>query len=344
MTMSMPDQKKKSFWERPEGTTGMITLAAGAAGLYVAAPAIITFLDRMTSILGSTMMLTCYGVATFILLNVVFNKKVQTLTRYMFKSAMRKITGAFVEIDPIGIMKNYIEELKGKREVMAEGRDKLKGQVTILTKQIDTNKRDYDKAMAMATVANRQQNQQQVQVSSRQALRLERLNEDTLVPLLRQLEVHLRAMNKYYEVTGVVIEDLKNEVEARKMERDMILASHSAMSAAKSILNGGADSKELFDQAMEFVLEDFGMKLGEIDSFIESSKSFVDGIDLQNGVYEEEAMRRITAMEAKADSILSGKKPAQIENAPTGGLFATMQAQSQNVPVAAEAQSFNKYL
>jgi hypothetical protein len=312
MSLGMEDRSAKSFWEKKEGTTGMITLALGAVGLYFAAPALISFADRMTNLIGSTMMMGAYGVALFIMLNIVFNSKVQTLVRYGFKSVMRWITKWFAEIDPIGIMKNYIDELVGKRETMADSRDKLKGQITVLQRQIDSNTSDYETSMAKAAVANKQGNAGQFKVQANQAGRMEKLNKESLVPLLTQLQLHLRAIDKYYEVTGTVIDDLRNEVKAREIERKMILASHSAMKAAKAILSGGTDAKELFDQAMEFVVEDFGMKMGEIDSFIENSKGFVEGLDMQNGVYEAEALKKLQAWEAKADSILLGNGKAQL--------------------------------
>jgi hypothetical protein len=320
----MEDRSTKSFWEKKEGVTGMIVLALGAAGLYLAAPALIAFNDRMTRLFESTTLMIGYGVILFIVANIVFNSKVQTLVRYGFKSAMRWITKWFAEIDPIGIMKNYIEDLIGKREVMAVSRDKLKGQITVLEKQINSNTADYEKSMSMAAIANKQGNAGQFKVQANNAGRMERLNKESLVPLLTQLQLHLRAIDKYYEVTGTVIEDLKNEVKAREIERKMILASHSAMKAAKAILSGGTDAKELFDQAMEFVVEDFGMKMGEIDSFIENSKGFVEGLDMQNGVYEAEALKKLQAWEQKADSILLGNGKAQLlENNATSSLLNT---------------------
>ena len=312
MSLGMQDQKAKSFWERPEGTTGMLTIGAAGVALYFAAPVLTKFADRMTGLIGSTAMMVVYGVGLFILLNIVFNKKVQTLVRYGFKSLMRWITKWFVEIDPIGIMKSYISDLIDKREIMATSRDKLRGQITVLERQVNANTSEYEKSMATAQIANKQGNAGQFSVASRQAGRLEKLNKESLVPLLNQMQIHLRALNKYYDVTGTVIDDLKNEVKARQIERDMILASHTAMKSAKAILMGGTDAKELFDQAMEFVVEDFGMKMGEIDSFIENSKGFVEGLDMQNGVYEAEALKKLQAWENKADSILLGNEKAKM--------------------------------
>lgn len=310
--LSEDTSKTKSFWARPEGTTGMIALALGGVGLYVALPTLIAFMTGVTVLLGKTIAAVCLALVLGAILYLITNKKVQTLVSYMFKSAMRKITGAFVEIDPIGIMKSYIEDLVKKREIMASSRDKLRGQITVLERQINQNTTEYERAMATAQLAHNEGKQSAFSVNSRQAGRLEKLNKESLGPLLMQMQVHLRALNKYHEVTGTVIDDLKNEVKAREIERKMILESHTAMKAAKAILMGGTDQKELFDQAMEFVVEDFGMKMGEIDSFIENSKGFVEGLDMQNGVYEAEALKKLQVWEQKADSILLGNGKQQM--------------------------------
>jgi hypothetical protein len=313
--ISEDTNKTKSFWERPEGTTGMIALALGGVGLWAALPALLAFMTGLVALLGQTIAAVCLALVLGALLFLITNKKVQTLVSYIFKSGMRKVTGIIVEIDPIGIMKNYIEDLIKKREIMATSRDRLKGQLTVLERQINQNASEYETAMARAKVAHDKGNGGVFSVNSRQAGRLEKLNKESLGPLKLQMDVHLRALNKYYEVTGTVIDDLRNEVKAREIERKMILESHSAMKAAKSILMGGTDQKELFDQAMEFVVEDFGMKMGEIDSFIENSKGFVEGLDIQNGVYEAEAMKKLQEWEQKADSILLGsQKQAMLEH------------------------------
>jgi len=308
----MEDRQTRSFWQRPEGTTGMLAIGAAAVGLFFAAPALLSFMTTMVALVGKTIVLVVLGAILFAILYVLTNKKFQTLISYMFKSAMRKVTGAFVEIDPIGIMKNYVADLVTKREKLGENRDKLRGQLTVLEKQIRENTSGVENAMATAKVAQERGNKQQFSLQARQAGRLEKLNKESLIPLKMQIEIHLRALNKYYEVTGVVIDDLRNEVKVREVERKMILSSHSAIKAAKAILAGGTDEKELFDQAMEFVVEDYGMKLGEIESFIENSKGFVDGLDIQNGVFEAEALARLQEWEKKADSVLLGNEKAKM--------------------------------
>ena len=310
--MALNDIKTKSFWARPEGTTGMLALAGTGAALFFALPALLAFMAGLIALLGQTIAVVALCLLLGALLYVITNKKVQTLVSYMFKSAMRKLTGWFVEIDPIGIMKSYIEDLRGKREIMLNSKEKLQGQIVVLSKQIEKNTNEYNNAMATVKVAKDKGMTAALTVNSRQAGRLEKMNSESLGPLLLQMKMHLRALDKYYEVTGTVIDDLNNEVKTQQIQRDMITSSYSAMSAAKKILRGGTNQKELFDQAMEYVVDDYGMKMGEIDSFIESSKGFVEGLDLQNGVYEEAALEKLKAWENKADSILLGSGKQQL--------------------------------
>ena len=313
--------KPKTFWERPEGTTGMVALGLlGLAGVFVLGPTIIALFNTLAGIFSAAIAMIGFGVVLFALVMILSNKKFQTLMSYMFKSAMRKITGAFIEIDPIGIMKSYIDELRGKRGTMEVSIGKLRGQIAVCEKQVNLNDSEYERQMATFKVAKDKGMTSAATVSSRQAGRLEKLNKESLKPLLLQMQVHLKALNKYFEVTGTVIDDLGNEVRAQEMQRKMIMESHSAMSTAKKILQGGTDQKELFDQAMEYVVNDYGMKMGEIENFIENSKGFVEGLDLQNGVYEEEALKKLQEWENKADSILLGNQKQQmLEQTAVGG-------------------------
>lgn len=304
--------KPKSFWERPEGTTGMVAIGLGVLALYFSLDFLIGLFDKIIKLLGQGIAIAVLGAILFGFIMIVTNSKFQTLIAYGFKSIMRKITGAFVEIDPIGIMKSYIDDLKSKRAIMEQSIEKLRGQVTVCKNQVQSNDLEYEKQMSKAKVAQDKQMSSAFTVASRQAGRLEKLNKESLRPLLLQMEVHLKALLKYYEVTGTVIDDLNNEVKAQEIQRRMILESHSAMSTAKKILMGGTDQKELFDQAMEYVVNDYGMKMGEIENFIENSKGFVEGLDLQNGVYEADALKKLQEWENRADSILLGNQKQQI--------------------------------
>lgn len=303
------DFKPKTFWDRKEGWAGIGMLGVLALGGFFLAqallPMILSVLTMSILAIGKGFVLAGLCGLAYVLWLIVTNKKNQTLVRYMFKSIARWITARFVEIDPIGIMKNYIDTLLGKKRVLAERKESLSGQVRICKEQIRKNKEEAGTALATVKVAKDQKRANLVSLNARIAGRLQQSNV-TLEQLLARMEMLYRMLTKYHDACDTVIADLKSEVKVREQERNMIRTASSAMAAAAAILRGEGDERELFDQAMEFVAEDYAKKLGEIEDFMDASKSFVDGIDLQNGVYEAKALKQLEEWESKADSILLG--------------------------------------
>jgi hypothetical protein len=64
----------------------------------------------------------------------------------------------------------------------------------------------------------------------------------------------------------------------------------------------------MFDMANDNLAKDFGMKVGEIEEFMEMSATFLDSVDLQNGVYEEKGIQLLEEWEKKSDSLLLGNE------------------------------------
>lgn len=312
--MGMPQlpesYKPKTFWERPEGTTGMITLgAAGLAaffGLKLALPAILVVFAGLIDLAGKAIVLTGLGFVLFCLWWVLTNPKFWILMQYGFKSAMRKVTQIFVEIDPIGIMKNYIDDLKGMLNTMDRRIEDLAGRKRSLENLITSNEKERVQALKTFEQASKQNMAAQQTLNANKAKRLKDSN-ISLQEALNTLNLLYSGLQKYREAADVAIQDMEHDVKVKSKEREIILASHSAMRAAESILRGDGDRKELFDQAMEYVVDDYGRKLGEIQNFMTMSHSFVEGLDLSAGVANQEAMDQIKAWGSNADSLLLGE-------------------------------------
>lgn len=294
----------KSFWERPEGTTGMVVgigaILGGGYLLYKALPYVITLLEN-------TIYASVLGVVAFMILWVVMDKRFWTLSSYLYRSVMRWITGVFIQIDPIGILKNYIEDLIKSLARMNKHIAALQGQIRQVKNLIAQNERERDDALKMMHQAKKENKNSIITLKARKAGRLENSN-TTLQQLLTKMEVLYRVLVKMYETSDVLIEDMKDEVQVKEREREAINASYSALRAAMKIMSGDPDKKAMFDQTMEYLAYDYGMKIGEIENFVRMSENFISTVDLQNGVYEEEAMRMLDEWEKKSDSLLLGDK------------------------------------
>jgi hypothetical protein len=95
-------------------------------------------------------------------------------------------------------------------------------------------------------------------------------------------------------------------VQVKKIEREAIRNSHSAMRSALNIISGDKDKRMMFDQAMEAIADDVSRKVGEMERFMELSANFMHSIDLQNGVYEERGLEMLEKWEKEGISFLLG--------------------------------------
>lgn len=298
----MQPLKPKNFWERPEGVTGGLFMAAIVLGggylLYQALPTLI-------ALASNTLYLAGLLAALAAVIYMVLDPKMRNLIWYIYKSIMRSITGVFVQIDPIGILKSYIEDLKDNLGKMNGQISNLKGQMYKLGEMIKQNQRNIQNNLNLAGKAKETGKEALMVLQARKAGRLKESNVK-LEDLYKRMEVLYRVLVKMYENSEIMLEDLSDQVVVKEQEYKAIKASHSAMRSAMNILSGNSDKKYMYDMALEAMAEDVGQKVGEMERFMDMSKNFMDGIDLQNGVFEEEGLAMLDKWEKEGVSFLLG--------------------------------------
>ncbi|HPG06752.1 MAG: hypothetical protein H6561_06795 [Lewinellaceae bacterium] len=299
-----PDMKPKSFWKRPEGVTGTLFLLGilGVAGYLIVTnlSAIIAF---ASNVLGLAIILLALGA----LIYMVLDPKMRTLVSYMYKSVMRWVTSWFVTIDPIGILKNYVSDLEDNLAKMGTQIGNLKGQMRKLKTVMDENNQEIEKNLVIAKKAKELGDEKNMLLSSRKAARLQDSNEKYQT-LLSKMDILYRVLTRMYSNSEILLEDTKDQVKVKEQERKAIRASHSAMKSAMSILSGDKDKRAMFDQALESIADDVANKVGEMERFMEMSSKFMDSIDLQNGVFEEEGLKMLEKYEHESSLLLMDGK------------------------------------
>jgi len=301
-------QKMKSFWKRPEGVAGAIFIVGLAVVFLMFSVPILAFIQSLlTSLITTIALFVVLGIMVY----VILDPKFRALIWYMYKSVMRWITGLFVQIDPISILKSYIEYLYNNLKEMNTQIAKLKGQMSKMSRLIDKNKKEMEDNLKMAEQAKKKGNMELVAINTRQFGRLKEANE-RYTNLLNKIQLLYKVLSKIHKNSGYLIKDTENEVRMREQERKAIRAGHSAMKSAMNIISGDPDRKMMFDMATEAVVEDVHNKIGEMERFIEVSGSFIDSIDLQNGVYEQEGLEVLEKMEKEGMSFLLGDTTADL--------------------------------
>jgi len=303
-TIDNMSAKPKSFWSRPEGKTGTLFLLAilGGLGFLVVSnlAALVTFASTMLGLVATVLAL---GVIVY----MVLDPKMRAFVGYLYKSIMRKITGIFVTIDPIGILKNYVDDLSDNLKKMGKQIGGLRGQMRkIKTMMIDNNK-EIEQNLLIARKAKELSNDKQLMLASRKAARLKESNAK-YEKLHAKMGLLHKVLTKMYANSEILIEDTKDQVKVKEQERKAIRASHGAMKSAMSIITGDSDKRAMFDQAMEVIADDVANKVGEMEQFMELSANFMDSVDLQNGVFEEQGLQMLEEYEKKSSLLLLGGK------------------------------------
>lgn len=296
--MSQIDIKgQKNFWQRPEGIPGAIlligALAAAGYGLIQIMPTLITLAENMIylgAMLGGL----------FIIGYMVLDQRIRTLVWYFYKSLVRKATGVFIQLDPVAIIEGFLEDLREKMTDMQNQIGKLKGQIRIIKEKIKEKEEKIAHFRDLALAARNMGDNARMNLNNRNAEREIDASEKFSI-LAEKTEKLYMVLDKMRKYSSIMVEDITHEVEVKKEEREIIRTSHSVMKSAVNIINGNSDRKVIFDQAMEFIADDIGMRIGEMESFMDGTQDFMANMDLENAMYEERGMKALDEWANKVD-------------------------------------------
>ena len=292
----------KSFWARPEGKTGMIFIVLAAAALVYGWGMIVPFI---VSMLADTLHMIYLAAILAAVLFVIFSSR----THLLFRLIMRWITSLIIDIDPIGILKDHLSQMRKRRDLMSQQISNVSGQIQYLKNIIDKNQALANENMRLAAHAKKiatstaDQNEQlrmalQMKAKANQAGRLQKSNL-SYQQLLNKLQNIYDLLSKWAVHIDFYIEDTDNEVRQAEIEYKTINTAYRAYRTALSVIKGTGDEKELYNQTMEKLAEEAGRKLGEMEDFQRLAQNFMDTIDLENGAVETEALEKLDAYEQK---------------------------------------------
>lgn len=279
--------EKRSFWSRPEGVLGMIVLAGVAGFGLVYFNRVLEFLIQATSnILQLSLLLGALGVLIFLFTS----RDVRTAVFFLFKSLMRSLTGTVIQLNPIAIMKIYVEDLREKREKMQGQINTLAGQLVKLSKTINENNESSKQKFAEANKANSMSEKpgmrEAAQLATIEGAGLQEMNEK-LLPLQRNMKTVLAFMEKVNQSAEYIIKETAIKVRLKETEYKIVKESSNALKTAVSIFKGDPDKRFYFDQSMEYIQDDMSNKLGEMKRAMDLSMDFINGVDIQNGILSD---------------------------------------------------------
>ena len=156
-TQNLQGYTPKSFWKRPEGPFGIVALAAvivaGGVGLYVILPFLITLLTN-------TIYAAALAGVVIAILWLAFNPTFRAAVSNLFKNIVRFFASWVVETDPIGILRNNLDDMKKAKysldqtlQRFAGSDERLQRSIAAKNDEINNLGRKATKAQQMAAAA-----------------------------------------------------------------------------------------------------------------------------------------------------------------------------------------------
>ncbi|HYQ04593.1 MAG TPA: hypothetical protein VER96_38230 [Polyangiaceae bacterium] len=310
------EKTARSFLQRPEGRVGLVVsglvLAAGSYGLFLALPTLITFAENVLELAG-----LCLALA--VLFYALADRKIRAFLSYVYQAFFRLVTGFFIELDPIGILRHHISELTGKLQIMRNQLGELNGQIRGVERAIAENTRLSQNSLALAQAGrNDPEHADASRLQARHAIKLEESNA-RLSAMQTQMQTLFRMLKKLSDTSELVLQDMQSTVDIKTRERSSMKAAYSAYRGALSILQGEGEGRDLYDRTMEFLNDDYARKLGEIELFMDFSDGVIKAADLENLAYDARASERLDEWERRlVGSLLGGSEERAVGTARVG--------------------------
>lgn len=272
----MTQLAKKTYWQKPEGKTGLaLLIGVGIAGLLLWSQ-IVTW---VVALLANTLLAMGLLAVITLLVVLAMDPNMRAAVEFLFKRGTYNLTNAIYKIDPIGVLRVAVINMWKKVKEMMGLKDQLSQQIKLTIRTMRQNEADSQKA-AQAAESSDKYNRF---VEQRQAERLAASNVD-YQDVLKQLQGIDACLDIYIKVTTALARDSENEANNQEKDRTMLLKSHRILKQAAKTLKDHEEAMDLFNQGLEILVTERTNLLAEVDNFAQLITDAVGKIDVNAGI------------------------------------------------------------
>jgi len=305
-TQNLQNYTPKSFWKRPEGPFGVVVLAAlvlgGAFGLYVILPYLITLLQ-------DTLHAVALGAVLVAILWLVFNPTFRTAVSNLFQNLVRFFASWVVETDPIGILRNNLDDMKKAKfnldqtlQRFAGSDERLQRSISAKNDQITTLGHKAAKAQQMAAAAADPMEKERLSLEGQTFLE----QAGMLMQGVKQLQAledqtgrMLKTFQHWSQIADSKIQRTENKVNFLAEQRKMILDAKATLGVGQQLLRGNPEQLKMVDMALDYLEDDTSRTLGEIREFSRYTDKLLTDDQIESGAAADEAAAKFAEFNQK---------------------------------------------
>ena len=207
----------------------------------------------------------------------------------VYKTLCKKITSAFIKMDPLSFMDRYVDYLRIKKKALEEQIRSLNADKISLEREIATLKQNVLQYMRAAEAARKQKDEDQAAHEAGMAS-TDKQSVELYIPIYQKMDANLVFLNKLNENWGRSIESLSHTVERKRKEYTMLAKTAKALNKASEFAKGDTEANRIYNESVKQLELAVSQKISYIEDFMNSSKGAMKSMDLEKQMYNDEGL------------------------------------------------------
>ncbi len=300
--MNNPLQKTKTpgWFSEPKNLATTIIGLSLAAGL---AYGFLTYvLPWLVTVTWNLVNLVIGGVILGFLLMIVTNKKFWRALKYFSEFIANYTIGIAIELNPFNILQAKIEQGYKDRNTLYQQAAKLKGKQSELVDKLTDKEKELQLNIQKVKILQAEQgkNSRQIDLYANNVLRC-REYIDNVTPIVGDLNKLIQFADAAYEESGIMLEDAKLDLEAKKDLYYSVTTGLSAVTSAMKAFKGDDELNQDAEKALAILKVQIGEKIGHIKSAIDVTSRFMDDKVLEDKAKSAQAIELINQFNMSND-------------------------------------------
>lgn len=296
--------KTPGWWSEPKNVATAVIVLALTAGL---AYGFLTYvLPWLVTVTWNLVNLVIGGVVCGFLLMTVTNRKFWRALKYFSEFIANYSIGLAIELNPFAILQAKIDQGYKDRETLYKQSGRLKGKQSELMDKLGEKEKELQLNIQKVKILQSEQGSgRQVNLYTNNVMR-NREYIDNVTPIVGDLNKLIQFADAAYEESGIMLEDAKLDLEAKKDLYYSVTTGLSAVTSAMKAFKGDDELNRDAERALAVLKVNIGEKIGHIKSAINVTSRFMDDQDLENKAKSAQAVELIKQFDLGKDFHYTG--------------------------------------
>ena len=291
--------KTPGWWSEPKNiATAIIGLSLFAGLAYGFLTYVLPWLVTVT---WNLVNLIIGGVVMGFLLMIVSSKKFWRALKYLSAFIANYSIGLAIELNPFNILQAKIDQGYKDRETLYRQSGRLKGKQSELMDKLSEKEKELQLNIKKVKILQSENaNTRQIDLYANNVIRC-REYIDNVTPIVGDLNKLVSFADAAYEESGIMLEDAKLDLEAKKDLYYSVTTGLSAVTSAMKAFKGDDDLNQDAERALAILKVNIGEKIGHIKSAIDVTSRFMDDKTLEDKAKSAQAIELINSFDMGKD-------------------------------------------